>query len=103
RDGAARVSRRLVRHAGTDGRVDACCVPRGLITYNRRMAHRNPTTEEIRALLTEARTIAMVGASSNPEKDSYGIMHKLQRAGYRIIPVNPRDKQVLGQPAYASL
>jgi uncharacterized protein len=67
------------------------------------MAHRNPTTEEIRALLTDARTVAMVGASSNPDKDSYGIMQKLQRVGYRVIPVNPREREVLGEKAYASL
>jgi uncharacterized protein len=67
------------------------------------MAHRNPTTEEIRALLTEAKTIAMVGASSSPEKASHGIMKKLQRAGYHVIPVNPRETEVLGEKAYASL
>ena len=67
------------------------------------MAHRNPTTEEIRALLTNAMTIAMVGASSNPEKASHGIMKKLQRAGYRVIPINPREAEVLGEKAYASL
>jgi len=67
------------------------------------MAHRNPTTAEIRALLTEAKTIAMVGASSNPGKASHGIMQKLQRAGYHVIPVNPREKEVLGERAYASV
>ena len=67
------------------------------------MAHRNPTTEEIRALLTNATTIAMVGASSSPEKASHGIMKKLQRAGYHVIPINPRETEVLGEKAYASL
>ena len=67
------------------------------------MAHRNPTTEEVRALLTSANTIAMVGASSNPDKASHGIMRKLQRAGYRVIPVNPRETEVLGEKTYASL
>ena len=67
------------------------------------MSHRNPTTDETRALLTDAKTIAMVGASSNPEKASHGIMQKLQRVGYRVIPVNPREKEVLGERAYASL
>jgi len=67
------------------------------------MSHRNPTTDEIRALLANATTIAMVGASSNPEKASYGIMQKLQRAGYRVLPVNPRETEVLGERAYASL
>jgi len=67
------------------------------------MAHANPTTDEIRALLTNANTIAVVGASSSPEKASHGIMKKLLHAGYRVIPVNPREKEVLGQKAYASL
>lgn len=67
------------------------------------MAHRNPTTAEIRTLLTNASTIAMVGASSNPEKASHGIMKKLQRAGYHVIPINPRETEVLGERAYASL
>jgi predicted CoA-binding protein len=67
------------------------------------MAHRNPSTEEIRALLTNAKTIAMVGASSNPEKPSHGIMRKLQSVGYHVIPVNPRETEVLGERAYASL
>ena len=67
------------------------------------MAHRNPTTEETRTLLTDAATIAMVGASSNPDKASHGIMQKLQRVGYRVIPVNPREQEVLGEKAYASL
>src|SRR5437764_4337726 len=67
------------------------------------MSHRNPTTDEIRALLANATTIAMVGASSNPDKASYGIMQKLQKAGYRVIPVNPRETEILGERAYASL
>jgi uncharacterized protein len=67
------------------------------------MAHRNPTTDDIRSLLIDANTIAMVGASSNPDKAAYGIMQKLQRAGYRVIPVNPHEKEVLGEKAYASL
>jgi predicted CoA-binding protein len=67
------------------------------------MSHTNPSTEEIRTLLTNAKTIAMVGASSNSDKASYGIMQKLQRAGYHVIPVNPREEKVLGEKAYPSL
>ena len=67
------------------------------------MAHRNPTTEETRTLLTDAKTIAMIGASSNPDKASHGIMGKLLRAGYHVIPVNPRETEVLGQKTYASV
>lgn len=45
--------------------------------------------DELRALLTGARTIAVVGASNEPWRPSFGIMRYLQHAGYRIIPVNP--------------
>jgi uncharacterized protein len=65
--------------------------------------HQNPSDDELRTLLTEANTIAMVGASSDPEKASHGIMQKLQRVGYRVIPVNPRETEVLGEKAYGSL
>src|SRR5258707_2878909 len=45
----------------------------------------------------------MVGASSNPDKASHGIMQKLQSVGYRVIPVNPRETEVLGERSYPSL
>jgi predicted CoA-binding protein len=67
------------------------------------MAHANPSDAELTRLLTEARTIAIVGASSNPEKASYGIMQKLQKAGYRVFPVNPRETEILGERSYPSL
>jgi predicted CoA-binding protein len=63
--------------------------------------------QEIRELLTAARTIAVVGISDDPERDSYMVAEFLQRQGYRIIPVNPRlvnlNIQVLGEKAYATL
>src|SRR5437870_12859578 len=67
------------------------------------MSHANPSDQELEALLTSSTTIAMVGASSNPEKASHGIMQKLQRAGYRVIPVNPRETEVLGERSYPTL
>jgi predicted CoA-binding protein len=67
------------------------------------MPHQNPSDDQLRQLLTEARTIAMVGASSTPDKPSHGIMQKMLAAGYRVIPVNPRETEVLGQKAYPSL
>jgi predicted CoA-binding protein len=65
--------------------------------------HSNPSDDELRVLLTDAQTIAMVGASSDPAKPSHGIMRNLQKAGYRVIPVNPRETEVLGERAYATL
>src|SRR4051812_13808839 len=67
------------------------------------MAHAKPSDAELKQLLTDATTIAMVGASSNPEKASHGIMQKLQKAGYRVIPVNPRETEILGERSYPSL
>lgn len=67
------------------------------------MTFENPPNEELRKLLREARVIAMVGASSTPDRPSHGIMQKLLGAGYRVIPVNPNEKEVLGQRAYAAL
>lgn len=46
--------------------------------------------EDIKALLEETRTIAMIGASDRPDRPSYGVMAFLQRQGYRVIPVNPQ-------------
>jgi predicted CoA-binding protein len=65
--------------------------------------HINPPNEELKRLLVEANTIAMVGASSNPDKPSHEIMKRLLAAGYRVIPVNPRETEVLGQKAAPSI
>jgi len=46
--------------------------------------------EDIRTLLEETRTIAMIGASDRPDRPSYGVMAFLQRQGYRVIPINPQ-------------
>src|SRR6195256_1809731 len=67
------------------------------------MSHSNPSDQELKELLTNATTIAIVGASSNPDKASYGIMQKLQKAGYKVIPVNPRETDILGERSYPSL
>jgi predicted CoA-binding protein len=66
-------------------------------------AHENPPPEVLAKLLTEARTIAVVGASSRPERPSHGVMMKLLGAGYRVIPVNPNETAVLGCVAYPTL
>ena len=67
------------------------------------MPHRNPPDQDLKQLLTRAKTIAMVGASSKPDRSSHGIMRKLQQVGYHVIPVNPHETEVLGERAYASL
>ncbi len=59
---------------------------------------------EIRTVLQRARTIAIVGMSANPNRDSYAVARFLQRNGYQIVPVNPNlVAPVLGEQPYASL
>lgn len=57
----------------------------------------------IEELLRASRTIAVVGLSSKKYRPSYGVSEYMQRAGYRIIPVNPRETEVLGEKAYPNL
>ena len=63
----------------------------------------NASSDEVRALLKDAHTIAVVGLSNKPHRDSYHVAAYLQKHGYRIIPVNPAVSEVLGEKAYASL
>ena len=58
---------------------------------------------EISSILRRARTVAVVGLSSNELRPSDFVAFYLQRHGYRIIPVNPRETEVLGEPSYPSL
>ena len=67
------------------------------------MTHTNPTDDALRTLLTTSRTIAIVGASSKPDRPSHGIMKSLLAAGYHVIPVSPNETEVLGQRAYDAL
>jgi len=59
----------------------------------------DPITELLRA----ARTIAVVGCSPKPQRDSYRVAAYLQRAGYRIVPVNPGFDEILGEPCFTDL
>jgi uncharacterized protein len=61
------------------------------------------TADPADKILRSARTIAVVGLSTNPRRPSHGVARYLQRAGYRIIPVNPNVSEVLGERAYATL
>jgi predicted CoA-binding protein len=54
-------------------------------------------------ILQSCHTIAVVGLSSNPLRPSYDVAQFMQRHGYRIIPVNPQEVEVLGEPCYARL
>jgi predicted CoA-binding protein len=59
--------------------------------------------DAVAQILRGAKTIAVVGLSSNPMRASHGVAEYLKSAGYRIIPVNPNEAEVLGEKAYARL
>jgi predicted CoA-binding protein len=58
---------------------------------------------QIKKILEEAKTIAVVGLASSPLRPSYGVSAYMQQQGYRIIPVNPTISEALGEKAYATL
>jgi predicted CoA-binding protein len=61
------------------------------------------TPEALRAALAEASTVAVVGLSPNPGRPSHSVARYLQRAGYRVVPVNPHHQAILGERCYPSL
>jgi len=67
------------------------------------MIFRNPSDVSIRELLATPRTIAVVGCSPNPARDSHRIAKLLQTKGHRVIPVNPGHQEILREPCYGSL
>jgi predicted CoA-binding protein len=67
------------------------------------MAFQNPPDDVIRAVLATPRTVAVVGCSPNPERDSHRIAKLLQARGHRVIPVNPGERSILGETCYANL
>jgi uncharacterized protein len=62
-----------------------------------------PLRERLLRIYAETRTIAVVGASGDPAKPAHRIPRYLQRQGYRILPVNPRGGELLGEPVARSL
>jgi predicted CoA-binding protein len=61
------------------------------------------SVDPILEILKTYKTMAVVGLSSNPARPSYGVTEYMQSAGYRIIPVNPNEAEVLGEKSYARL
>ena len=61
------------------------------------------TDDQLKHILKSTRTIASVGLSSNPGKESYGIAQYLKDHGYTVIPVNPTADEILGEKAYPDL
>ena len=58
---------------------------------------------DLRRILSSTRTVAVVGLSDKPDRDSHSVAAYLQSMGYRVVPVNPAVPQVLGEPSYPSL
>jgi predicted CoA-binding protein len=63
----------------------------------------NPAKSDIEALLRRVKNIAVLGLSETPGKPSYHVASELQRFGYRIVPVNPTAKEILGERAWPDL
>ena len=63
----------------------------------------NPPDDVIRDILATPKTVAVVGCSSDPSRDSHRIARLLQQRGHRVIPVNPTEREVLGETCYPSL
>ncbi|HNY66145.1 MAG TPA: CoA-binding protein [Deltaproteobacteria bacterium] len=70
---------------------------------SRELPDSNPPAEEIRDILRQAKTIAVVGLSANPGRDSNRVSAYMQDHGYRIVPVNPALPEVLGEKSYPDL
>ncbi|MBU4126282.1 MAG: CoA-binding protein [Proteobacteria bacterium] len=58
---------------------------------------------EIKHILADSKTIAVLGLSPKPDRDSYIVAKYLKEQGYKIIPVRPKQKEILGEKAYSSL
>ena len=73
------------------------------MTGEGQMPDSNPADEEIKEILEKNKVVAVVGLSPKPERDSHKVAKYLQDHGYRIVPVRPKAKEILGEQAYASL
>lgn len=67
------------------------------------MAIQNPGKQEMKEILLNSKTIAVVGLSDDPSRTSYQVAEAMQEAGYKIIPVNPTISESLGEKAVDSL
>ena len=67
------------------------------------MPDSNPVPENIKELLQSSKTIAIVGLSDNPERDSNKVAVYLKNNGYTIIPVNPAKEEIMGEKSYPDL
>jgi predicted CoA-binding protein len=67
------------------------------------MTYIHPSRDEIKKLLEQSETVAVVGLSDKPDRTSYMVSEAMQAKGYRIVPVNPNAETILGETCYPSL
>ncbi len=67
------------------------------------MSFGNPSDDEIRDILTEPMTVAVVGCSPDATRDSHKVARALQTMGHEVVPVNPQAREILGVRCYGSL
>ncbi|MCK4656555.1 MAG: CoA-binding protein [candidate division Zixibacteria bacterium] len=67
------------------------------------MSFSNPSMQRIKEILEESKTIAVVGLSNKEDRDSNRVARFLQERGYRVIPVNPGQREILGEVSYSDL
>lgn len=66
-------------------------------------AYQNPADQQIKGFLASLKTVAVVGLSPDPQRDSHRVASYLQKRGLRVIPVNPKAQEILGEKVYADL
>ena len=67
------------------------------------MRFANPEPGEIKAFLTQVKTVAIVGLSTDPDRPSYSVAMYLQNNGYKIVPIRPGGGEILGEKVYGSV
>jgi predicted CoA-binding protein len=65
--------------------------------------HQNPPDDRIKEILLNYKNVAVVGLSSDSTRPSYGVARYLQGKGFKIIPVNPKETEILGEKSYPDL
>lgn len=63
----------------------------------------NSNMDEVKEIFESVKTIAVLGLSPNPQKDSHKVAAYLQQAGYKIVPIYPKEDEILGEKVYRSL
>jgi len=63
----------------------------------------NSNMDEVKEIFQKVKTIAVLGLSPNPQKDSHKVAKYLQEVGYKIVPVYPKEDEILGEKVYRSL